>query len=403
MRILITQETDWVNRYPAQQHHLAEMLSLRGHEVRAIDYELSWRTQGSGGLFSRRTIFNDVVKIHKGARVTLIRPGFIKLPGLCYLSMLFSHKREIERQLKEFRPDVIVGFGILNSYSAAMAVRNTGIPFLYYWIDALHLLIPYKPFRGIGKMVESAALKRADRVLAINDSLKELVVSMGAASVCTHVLRAGIDLKQFDLNINGNTIRKHYGIDERDTVLFFMGFLYHFSGLKEVALELAASENSHLKLLIVGEGDLYDELREIQGKYHLEKRILLAGKKPYDEIPGLIAASDICLLPAYQQEPIMQDIVPIKMYEYMAMRKPVIATKLPGVMKEFGEGNGVVYIDNPQEAVARAVELVQSGIITEFSLRARQFAERNSWDKITDEFEIILKESVRKKQNGRLS
>jgi glycosyltransferase involved in cell wall biosynthesis len=41
----------------------------------------------------------------------------------------------------------------------------------------------------------------------------------------------------------------------------------------------------------------------------------------------------------------MRDIVLIKLYEYMAMGKPVITTKLPGVMQEFGEDHGVVYVD----------------------------------------------------------
>lgn len=396
MRILIIQETDWLKRYPHQQHHLAEMMAIRGHEVRVIDYELLWRTHGRKELFSRREVFNSVSKIHKGANITVIRPGFIKMPWLNYVSMLFSHQWEIERQITEFRPDVIVGFGILNSYSAVRAVSKTDIPFIYYWIDVLHLLIPSKPFRALGQLVESAALKRADRVLAINDRLKDLVVRMGAARERTGVLRAGIDLGRFDTGINGNFIREQYGIDEQDTVLFFMGFLYQFSGLREVALKLAASGNSRLKLLIVGDGDVYHELKGIQDKY-LEGRIVLAGRKPYQEIPALIAAADICILPAYSWEPIMQDIVPIKLYEYMAMKKPVITTKLPGVMKEFGEDNGVVYVDQPEDVIARAIQLVQNNSVEELGNRARRFVERNNWDNITDEFEEILEEAVEEK------
>lgn len=397
MRVLVIQETDWLKRNPAQQHHLAEMMSLRGHEVRAIDYELSWRTQGGKKLFARRQVFNNVAKIHKDANITVIRPGFIKMPGLDYVSMFFSHKREIERQIREFSPDVIVGFGILNSYSASRAVRKTRIPFIYYWLDVLHLLIPTRPFRNLGKLVEGAALKRADKVLVINDRLKDMVVRMGAPEERTHVLRAGTDLRQFDTGIDGNTLRKRYGIDERDVVLFFMGFLYQFAGLKEVALKLAESGNNRLKLLIVGEGDAYTELKAIRDNYGLEDRIVLAGKKPYEEIPGFIATSDICLLSSYPWEPIMQDIVPIKMYEYMAMKKPVIATRLPGVMKEFGEGNGVVYVDKPEDVVAKALNLVQNGIIGEVGSRARSFVEKNSWDKITDEFEKILQEAIKEK------
>ena len=44
----------------------------------------------------------------------------------------------------------------------------------------------------------------------------------------------------------------------------------------------------------------------------------------------------------------MQDIVPIKLYEYLAMAKPVIATRLPGIVMEFGEGNGIPLHRRPE-------------------------------------------------------
>ena len=69
---------------------------------------------------------------------------------------------------------------------------------------------------------------------------------------------------------------------------------------------------------------------------------------------NIVAASDICILPAYPDEEIMQDIVPIKIYEYMAMSKPVITTKLPGIMMEFGEDNGISYVDKPEDVVLKA-------------------------------------------------
>jgi glycosyltransferase involved in cell wall biosynthesis len=45
------------------------------------------------------------------------------------------------------------------------------------------------------------------------------------------------------------------------------------------------------------------------------------------------------------------------MYEYLACGKPVIATKLPGIMKEFGDGNGVFYVGQSAEVIQKAVEL----------------------------------------------
>jgi glycosyltransferase involved in cell wall biosynthesis len=403
MRLLFLQETDWLRRYPAQQHHLAEMMSLRGHEIRAIDYELLWRAQDRQGLYAKRQVFDHVTKIHQGASITVIRPGFIRLPLLDYVSMLSSHRKEIERQIKEYQPDAIIGLGILNSYMAARAVRGTRIPFIYYWIDILHLLIPAKPFRILGKWVESAALKRADRILTINDRLKDFVLGMGAPDGRTHVLRAGIDTQQFNQSVDGNAIRKQYGLSGEDIVLFFMGWLYQFSGLREVARQLAANRNNSLKLLIVGEGDTYEELKAIREKHNLQDKLLLAGQKPYHEIPKFIAAADICLLPAYPHEPVMQDIVPIKLYEYMAMKKPVIATRLPGVMREFGDDNGLLYVDRPEDVVGKAIQLAANGNINELGAKARSFAEKNSWEKITSEFEKLLEEVIKEKQNGQLS
>lgn len=396
MKVLIVQNTDWLKRNPAQQHHLAEMLSLRGHEIRVVDFEILWRTQGRREFFSKRKIFNDVSKIYSDAKVMVIRPSILKIPLLDYVSVFYSHKKEIERQVKEFAPDVIVSLGVI-SYVAGRAAKRSDTPFIYYWIDVSHRLIPFKPLQPIGWIMEHRALKLADRILVINRKLREYVIGMGAPPELTQVLGAGVDFRRFSPSVSGDAVRKLSGINEDEVVLFFMGWLYKFSGLKEVALRLARLENDNVKLLIVGEGDLYDELRQIQERYGMSGRLILAGKKAYSEIPVFLAASDICLLPAYPTEKIMQDIVPIKMYEYMAMAKPVISSRLPGVVKEFGEDNGVVYVDKPQDVIEKAMELIRSGNLDELGRKARSFTERRSWNNITNEFEKILEETIKKR------
>jgi glycosyltransferase involved in cell wall biosynthesis len=283
------------------------------------------------------------------------------------------------------------------------AARRNGLPFIYYKLDASHRLIPTKALQPLGWGIERRTFKMAHTVLVINERLRDYAIEMGASPAQTKVLRAGISNEQFSPAVHGDMVRQQYGFAEEDVVLFFMGWLYNFSGLKEVALQLAQIDNRNIKLLIVGEGDAYDELQRIREKYNLQDRVILTGKKPYQEIPAFIAASDICLLPAYPTEKIMQDIVPIKMYEYMAMRKPVISTRLPGVMKEFGEDNGVVYVNRPEEVVEKAVELLSNGSLSELGSRARSFAERYSWDNIADEFERILREAMNQKRNQGIS
>ncbi|MBM4452954.1 MAG: glycosyltransferase family 4 protein [Chloroflexi bacterium] len=394
MRILIVQESDWLKRGPHQQHQLADRLSLKGHQIRVIDYEILWREQTKKELFSRRQVFQDIGKINPQAKVTVIRPGIIKIPILDYVSLVFTHQREIARQIAEFQPDVVVSFGILNNYLALRAAKKHKIPFIYYWIDVLHHLIPIKPLQFIGQSLESRALRQADRVLTINDKLRDYVLSAGATDKKTRVIRAGIDIEQFKPSGKSSEIRQTYRLRENDVVLFFMGWLYHFSGLKEVALELAKTDDPRLKLLIVGEGDAFEDLKRIQEKHNLQDRVILTGQKPYTEMPAFIEASDICLLPAYPQEKVMQDIVPIKLYEYLAMEKPVIATRLPGIMQEFGEDNGVVYINEPEDTIVKAKSLAESDKMGEFGIKARKFVEKYSWNKLTAEFEEILREAT---------
>jgi len=88
----------------------------------------------------------------------------------------------------------------------------------------------------------------------------------------------------------------------------------------------------------------------------------------------------------------MRSIVPIKMYEYMACGKPVVSTGLPGIVEEFGQGNGVVFVDGPGEVLEMAVELVEKCCLGEYGTKARKFVEKYSWDKITNQFEDTLRE-----------
>ena len=382
MKILVVQESDWIKRNPHQQHHLMERLSLRKHQVRVIDYPIEWKEEK--GRYNKRNVVDGYYKIHPEARVQVITPSILKLPYFIYPSMLFYHRREIKRQIKEFKPDVIVGFGIINTYLASRTAKKENIPFIYYWIDVLHMLIPEKGFQALGEYLERVTIKNSTQVLAINHKLEDFVRAMGADN--TKVIGAGIDLEKFDPEIDGMGIRKEYGINDEDTLLFFMGFLYNFAGLKEVALEIANGAHPNLKLMIVGDGDGYQELQDIVEKNDLNSKVILAGLKSYSEIPEFVQASDICILPAYPDEKIMQDIVPIKIYEYMAMCKPVITTKLPGIMMEFGEGNGIFYVDKPSDVVPKSYDI---DIIAE-GRKARKFVEKNDWKKITDEFENTI-------------
>jgi len=392
MRILVVQESDWLEKGPHQSHHLMERLSERGHDVRVIDFEISWRNKRREGIVSRRQVFSGIHKATSSGKTTVVRPPIIRAPILNYFSLIYTHHRELKRQIKEFTPEVIVGFGLLNAAIAINLGKKHGIPFIYYLIDELNRLVPEVAFRGIARLVESFNIRESNSVITINDALNHYVICMGAHPEKTKVIRAGVELERFKVNEGEREeMRARYDFKRDDVVLFFMGWLYEFSGLKEVVLEILKPEwrNRQIKLLIVGTGDIETELRHLITEQDAGNTVVLEKWRPYEEIPRYVKTADICILPAYDNE-IMRNIVPIKIYEYMASSKPVISTNLPGIVREFGANAGIQYVERAEEVIQEAIRLRETGRIFEEGRKAWDFVKEFSWEKSVEVFEEVL-------------
>src|SRR2546422_1469592 len=392
VRILVLQESDWIERGPHQSHHLLERMVQRGHEVHVVDFEIGWRKQTSASIIAPRKVLTPPPKVIQGSEITVVRPMMVRLPALEYTSLIVTHRREIRREIQEFQPDVVLGFGLLNAFVGIRLARRAGIPFLYYLIEELHRLVPQRALRGLARLVEQSNVRRASAVLSINQALREYALEMGASPERANILPAGVDLGQYSSAQDGSAVRKRHGLEPEDLVLFFMGWVYPFAGLREVAESLAAGDGceARAKLLVVGKGESWDGLARLATERGLEDRIKMIGFRPYTEMPSYLSAADVCLLPAYNTAT-MRNIVPIKMYEYLAAGKAVIATRLPGLVKEFGEGNGVVYVDGPPQVVPKAAELARAGELGQIGQRGRAFVSKNDWEKITNTFEGYLR------------
>lgn len=396
MRILVVQDGDWIKKGPHQQHHLMELLSVKGYQIKVICYDQLWRDTKKGIIYKREEI-PKVSRFYKGASIDVIRPSFIKLPVLDYISFLLTSRKEIKTTITEFKPDVVIGFtSVLSNYWGMKYSKQKNTPFVYYWTDVIHELITVNIFRQIAKHIEKKIIKGSTSIMVINESLKDYLIEFDSVNPSDiRVIPGGIDFNRFDVaGIDPLIIREKYGISKDDLLLFFMGWIYEFSGLPELVLELSKVKDIYpnIKLLVVGKGDYYTQLKEFVEQNHMEDRVILTGQRPYEEIPQLVAAADICLLPAHNNA-IMKDIVPIKMYEYLAMHKPIISTKLPGVMREFKENNGVIYADNPENVLKRIIDLKREDIQRN-STYAREFIKNYEWNKIVSEFDAILREMV---------
>src|SRR2546426_1123453 len=102
-------------------------------------------------------------------------------------------------------------------------------------IDELHRLVPQHAFRGLARVIEQSNVRRASFVLSINQALRSYSVAMGASPERAKVLPAGVDIERYLPAQNGLETRKRHGLQPGDLLLLFMGWVYPFSGLHEVA------------------------------------------------------------------------------------------------------------------------------------------------------------------------
>lgn len=403
MRILVLQETDWLDRNPILHHRMLEDLSARGHEVVVIDFDILWAQRAGGRLLQVRRVEDNVVRWGGPAGVRVIRPAMLRLPLLDRVSWLIGNAAELRSLSAAWVPEVVVAYGISNAWLAQRWARSRRIPFVHHVMDALHTLAEPTALAHLARPVERQVLRNSDHVIAVNNGLGDYCRAMGVNAERLTVLPMGTEVPESEAD--GASVRRELGIGDGDVVLLFMGWLYAFAGLVQLAQELArrAQELPDVKMLVVGDGDVLDELRRLAATQPLEQRLIVTGRRPAEQMPAFVAASDLCLLPS-DDNPTMRYIVPAKVVEYMQAGRPVLATPLPGLRAEFGDPEGLLWVRTPAELLNRVRELGSDG--QSRRQRARELgaplkelmSQRPDWDEVADHFEKILS-SVRARRN----
>ena len=96
----------------------------------------------------------------------------------------------------------------------------------------------------------------------------------------------------------------------------------------------------------------------------------------------------------------MKNVVPAKVDEYLELGRPVLATRLPGMLAELRDVESMIWVDGPEEALealaARLAGVPDSrAYLRELGRGARAYAERReSWATVTGRFRAVLGEGL---------
>ena len=71
-------------------------------------------------------------------------------------------------------------------------------------------------------------MKKADGVIALNKGLRDFSIEMGCKPENVKIVTGGVDVEKYSFNGNRKAIREKYGFNDKDAVLFFVGWIYDF-------------------------------------------------------------------------------------------------------------------------------------------------------------------------------
>ena len=202
-------------------------------------------------------------------------------------------------------------------------------------------------------------------------------------------LEWGVSTRMFHPSVDGSVVRREYGIEQRDVILFLgSGLPWH--GLREIveAAPLVLRSTSNVVFLIVGGGPEISAWERMVGERGLREWFRFTGAVEYAQVPAYVAASDIALAPynsRLAEHERHRFASSLKVFEYMAGGKAAVVTRIGNTRRIIEDSQtGLVIPEDSPDALAAAILRLLRAPVFRRSLgeRARTVAEKRfSWER----------------------
>ena len=382
MNILVIHEIDWVNKVIFEPHHLSELFSKSGHNVFVIDCPDSENKNFSSGFKTK--IINDYSRVYDDSSITLIHPPSILIKGLTRFSHFLMCKKTIKKTILKNKIDIIFLYGsITNGIQTLQIAKELQIPVIFRLLDVAHGLVKIPILKNLAKKYESFVLSNSLQVLTTTPDMTRYSIEMGAKRESVEYFPLGINTDNFKPLKKDVSFRESLGISENDHVIIFVGTIYPFAGLMQIVnnFENLKKENQNIKLIIVGGGPSYSELKKLVIEKNLESEIILTNFIDQNEIPKYISLADICINP-FEINYLTDRIIPTKIIEYLACGKPVLSTPLSGTKELLpDEKFGILYSNSDNFVNTLSTLLLDKNKLKQLGEQAFEYAQKNhNWN-----------------------
>jgi glycosyltransferase involved in cell wall biosynthesis len=210
--------------------------------------------------------------------------------------------------------------------------------------------------RSRWQRLERRWVRRADHVLTVVPEARDHYLrDCGADPSRVTVVSNTVELSRFTSGEVVGTDSRATDGSASFTVSYVGGFGAH-RGL-DTAIRAVAGSEAGVELLLVGGGGgtTESELRALIAELGVGDRVTITGWVAFDDVPGYISDSDLCLVP-HDSTPHTETTVPHKLFQYMATAKPVLVTDVAPLARIVRETDaGVVVPAGDHDAIAEAI------------------------------------------------
>lgn len=246
-----------------------------------------------------------------------------------------------------YRPDILYERFSLFQLAGVWLQKTVGIPLILEvnspllvergGVDGLQL-------KWLAARCERFIMRSADRVLPVSEVLAGMLCDAGVEKRSIEVVHNGIDVTQFVPQADSTAAKEALGLNGQ-TVIGFTGFVRDWHRLESV-LELLAEEPvaKQYRFLIVGDGPGIKSLRERAASLGVAEQVTVTGSVAHDVLPRYLAAFDVAVQPG-----VTPYASPLKLFEYMAMAKSIVAPDQANIREIVADGESA-YLFDPDDA-----------------------------------------------------
>jgi len=245
--------------------------------------------------------------------------------------------------------------------------------------------------------IERFSMPKADRIIVVTPRLKELLHSeYGIEPNRIAVIQNGANTDLFK-PADVIQVRDELNLRQDCSYICFVGILVQWQGIEYLinSIPFVLSECPQTQVIIVGDGQMKQELINLAQQIDVSDKVIFTGMVPYQKVPLYMNASDVCVAPKVG---LRSGYSPLKLCEYMACGKPVVASRASGLeILEDSQGGILVEPGNSFELATAITRLLQDKELrNQMGENARKYVvENQSWESVANRVAEVLSDATR--------